>query len=31
VKEAILKAYALVTEAYRKGDDQIHVDFACEK
>jgi hypothetical protein len=38
VKEAILKAYELVTEAYRqkckscrKRDDQIHVDFDREK
>jgi hypothetical protein len=38
VKEAILKAYELVTEAYRqkcrscrKRDDQTHVDFAREK
>ena len=38
MKEAILKAYELVTETYRqkcrscrKRDDQTHVDFAREK
>jgi hypothetical protein len=38
VKEAILKIYEMVTEAYRqkcrncrKRDDQTHVDFAREK
>jgi hypothetical protein len=38
VKEAILKVYELVMEAYRqkckscrKRDDQIHVDFDREK
>jgi hypothetical protein len=38
VKEAILKAYELVTETYRqkcrscrKRDDQTHIDFDREK
>jgi hypothetical protein len=38
VKEAILKGYELVTEAYRqkcrscrKRDDQTHIDFDREK